>query len=186
MSKREDIMQATLKLIIEGGFQSLTMKTILNEAKAGYGTLYNHFQSKDELILALYTDLRKKISRVVLDQFDDKLDVEGRMKLFVSRYLEYCIDNIDEINFIEQFSYFYADVTVIVGLDDDGFYKTLIDLIDEGQKLNIIRKYKKELIIQQLNGSVTSLAKGLRTGKYDLTLQDKKDFLSLYWDSIKV
>jgi AcrR family transcriptional regulator len=186
MSKRDDILQATLKLVIEGGFQSLTIKTILKEAKAGYGTLYNHFENKDDLILVLYTDLRKKISHVVLKSFDENKDTHSKFNHFVSKYLDYCIDNIDEMNFIEQFSYFYADVAVIVGLDDDGFYKALYELIDEGQNANIIKKCKKEIIIQQLNGSVTSLAKGLRTGKYEMTKKDKEDFLQISWDAIKV
>ncbi|MCH4887098.1 TetR/AcrR family transcriptional regulator [Acidaminobacter sp. JC074] len=185
MSKKDDILQATLKLIIEGGFQSLTLATILEEANAGYGTLYNHFKSKDELILVLYQEIRKKISHIVLADFDDQMDVRSKLNLFVSRYLKYCIDNIDEVNFVEQFSYFYADVNVIVGLDDDGFYSALVDLIKRGQQEKLIKDCKIEVLIQVINGSVMAIARGMRTGKYEFTDKDENAFLQICWDSVK-
>lgn len=185
MSKRDDILQATLKLIIDGGFQSLTLATILNEANAGYGTLYNHFKSKDELILVLYQEIRKKISRVVLADSDDDLDVRSKFDCFITRYLKYCIENIDEVNFVEQFSYFYSDVNVIVGFDDDGFYSALVELIQKGQREKLIKDCKTEVLIQVINGSVMAIARGMRTGKYDLEIEDEKDFLQICWDSIE-
>lgn len=185
MSKRDDILKATLNLIIKGGFQSLTMATILEEANAGYGTLYNHFKSKDELIYVLYCDLRKKISHVVLAEFDESQTIKQQFDYFIIKYLNFCINNIDEMNFVEQFSYFYSDSATIVGLDDEGFYKTLCTLISTGQKNGLIKKCKIELLIQSINGSVMSLAKGVNCGKYSLTDEDKSDFLQISWDSIK-
>ncbi len=184
MSKRDDILQATLKLIIEGGFQSLTMATILKEAGAGYGTLYNHFKSKDELIFVLYGDLRKKIGHVVLANFDQTASVEDQFKRFVSRYLTYCIENIDEMNFIEQFSYFYADTTTIIGLDDDGFYSTLYEMLQAGQEEGSVKASKLEILIQTVNGAVMSMARGVSGGKFTLTEDDKQDFYRICWDSI--
>lgn len=186
MSKRDDILRATLKLIIKSGVQSLTLATILEEANAGYGTLYNHFKSKDELILVLYQDIRKKISHVVLADLDDALDTKRKFDQFVSKYLYYCIDNIDEMNFIEQFSYFYADVNVIVGLDDDGFYDALVQLIKRGQSEDLIKPAKIEVLIQVINGSVMAIARGMRSGKYEFIEKDEKDFLQICWDSVKV
>ncbi|MDX8363493.1 TetR/AcrR family transcriptional regulator [Cytobacillus sp. IB215316] len=185
MSKRDDILKATLNLIIKGGFQSLTLATILNEANAGYGTLYNHFKSKDELIYVLYCDLRKKISHVVLADFNENHTIKQQFDHFVEKYLDFCINNIDEMNFVEQFSYFYSDSATIVGLDDDGFYKALYTLLDTGQKNGLLKKCKIELLIQSINGSVMSLARGVNSGKYRLSDKDKLDYLQICWDSIK-
>ena len=50
VNKKDNILKAALKLFVEQGEQSTSMKWIAKEAKCGIGTMYNYFQSKDELI----------------------------------------------------------------------------------------------------------------------------------------
>ncbi|WP_105614560.1 TetR/AcrR family transcriptional regulator [Vallitalea okinawensis] len=185
MGKRDDILNATLKLIIKDGFENLTLAKILEESKAGSGTLYNYFSSKDDLIKELYKDLRKKISRFVLVDYDNNVSIRIRFEMFVRKYLNYCIDNLDEMNFIEQYSYFYYDSVDIAGMNDDGFYKALLSLLKEGQEQRLVRINRIELLIQIINGIVMSVAKGHNVGKFTLTDQEIQNVVNSCWDSIK-
>lgn len=56
-SKREHIIQEALKLFYQSGFNATGIDKIISEAGVSKKTLYNHFRSKDELILAT---LRKR------------------------------------------------------------------------------------------------------------------------------
>ena len=57
VSKREQIVTEALKLFYQHGFTATGVDKIITEAKVSKKTLYNHFKSKDELVLAT---LRKR------------------------------------------------------------------------------------------------------------------------------
>jgi len=57
ISKREQIVSEALKLFYQHGFTATGVDKIITEAKVSKKTLYNHFKSKDELVLAT---LRKR------------------------------------------------------------------------------------------------------------------------------
>jgi len=50
--RRDHIIEVAIKLFCEHGFHATGVDRIMREAKVSKKTLYNHFRSKDELILA--------------------------------------------------------------------------------------------------------------------------------------
>ena len=52
-SRREHIINIAIRLFREHGFHSTSIDKIIIEAEVSKKTLYNHFRSKDELILAV-------------------------------------------------------------------------------------------------------------------------------------
>lgn len=58
MSKREQILQAALTLFIEKGFDKTPTSAISKAADVATGTLFHHFKTKEDLINALYLDLK--------------------------------------------------------------------------------------------------------------------------------
>ncbi len=52
-SKREQLIQTAQALFAKQGFHAVGIDTILEESGVAKRTLYNHFRSKDELILAV-------------------------------------------------------------------------------------------------------------------------------------
>lgn len=64
-SKRDQIIDAAMDLFYRGGFNATGIEKVLSYAKVAKMTLYNHFRSKEELILAV---LRRQD-----EQFRDRL-----------------------------------------------------------------------------------------------------------------
>ncbi len=52
-SKREQLIETALKLFARQGFHAVGIDTILEQSGVAKKTLYNHFKSKEELILAV-------------------------------------------------------------------------------------------------------------------------------------
>ena len=52
-SRRDDLVETALKLFYSGGFNATGIDRILAESGVAKMTLYKHFRSKDELILAV-------------------------------------------------------------------------------------------------------------------------------------
>lgn len=52
ISRRDHLVDTALKLFCKHGFRATGIDTVLNESGVAKKTLYNHFKSKDELIIA--------------------------------------------------------------------------------------------------------------------------------------
>ena len=76
MSKKEEIIYATLELAAEYGLKSLSMAQIAEKVGIKNPSLYNHFESKEILIKEMYQLIREKskenISLNNLDHIKDK------------------------------------------------------------------------------------------------------------------
>ncbi len=63
-SRDADILNATLNVLAESGYERMTMDMVANEAKAGKGTMYRRWASKAELVL-------ESIEHMKLSQFNN-------------------------------------------------------------------------------------------------------------------
>lgn len=57
-SKREAILNAMLNVVVEGGFHDAPMSLIAERAGASPGVIYHHFRSKQDIIQAVYEQVR--------------------------------------------------------------------------------------------------------------------------------
>ena len=58
MTRKEEIIYATLELAAESGMKSVSMSQIAEKIGIKAPSLYNHFRSKNEIIKAMYSFLR--------------------------------------------------------------------------------------------------------------------------------
>ncbi|MEZ0481141.1 TetR/AcrR family transcriptional regulator [Planococcus sp. SSTMD024] len=65
-TKKEQLLVAAEQLFYEHGFHAIGLKAIVQEADVALMTLYNHFNSKDELILEVLT----RRSQVYMDYLE--------------------------------------------------------------------------------------------------------------------
>lgn len=76
MSKKEEIILSTLDLASKYGLKSLSMSQIADSVGIKKPSLYNHFNSKEELIKEMYEYIRNKsknnISNITIDNINEK------------------------------------------------------------------------------------------------------------------
>jgi AcrR family transcriptional regulator len=80
LSKREQIVSEALKLFYRDGFNATGIERIITEAGVSKKTLYNHFKSKDELILATLR-LRDEVFRNNIMRETERLGSTARERL---------------------------------------------------------------------------------------------------------
>jgi AcrR family transcriptional regulator len=60
---RRNLTDALIGLIVERGYQAITVQDILDRADVGRSTFYAHFRDKEALLLSCFDDLREDLRR---------------------------------------------------------------------------------------------------------------------------
>ncbi|MDR1271923.1 MAG: TetR/AcrR family transcriptional regulator [Clostridiales Family XIII bacterium] len=186
MSKRDDILRATLHIVAREGIQSLTLSKIQKEAGVGSGTLYNYFFSKEELLVVLYKDTMDRMNSYLLDGLDTGCEVRVVFDTFVSRLLDYSIRYYDEFNFTEQYSFFmrdgqHTDEAMRIG----AFFDVAIELFRRGQAQRIIKDLSATLLSRVVSGIIIAVAKSCYLKDLHLGKADRKAVVDTCWDAVK-
>lgn len=79
-SRRDDLVETALKLFYAGGFNATGIDKILEESGVAKMTLYNHFRSKDELILAVLHRRDEQFRNWLMGEME-KASAEPRARL---------------------------------------------------------------------------------------------------------
>lgn len=71
--KRRAILDATLELVAENGFHGTAMSQVARRAGVSAGIVYHYFEGKDDLIEALYRDIKSRWSVALMAGNPDAL-----------------------------------------------------------------------------------------------------------------
>lgn len=78
--KRQAIIEAATRLFLENNYRSVSMDKIAQTAPVSKATLYNHFDSKNDLVAAVVTKLCSSLLQTISQTFSTKQDVETNLK----------------------------------------------------------------------------------------------------------
>ncbi len=79
-NRRQELMAAAAYLFNKRGYDATSMRDIAKEAGMLAGSMYYHFPSKDDLIIATYEEGRKLIAEAVIEAISDVTDPWERLK----------------------------------------------------------------------------------------------------------
>ena len=141
MDKRSVILDAALKTFVKRGYPDTKVAEIASEAGVAEGTLYNYFQSKEDLLLALFdekwsmiiAEIKKKIQR--LDDPNRKLKaIFSTVVMMFKRNRQLAeLFMVD----IKQSSIFLNNYTINRIIE---FLDLIEDILEEGKRKGIYRK----------------------------------------------
>ncbi len=65
LETRDRIISAAIKIFSQRGIEEATVDEIASAADVGKGTIYNYFQTKEEIVVAFFVDLEREIQKRV-------------------------------------------------------------------------------------------------------------------------
>ncbi len=87
-NRRQELMMAAAHLFNQRGYDATSMRDIAREAGMLAGSMYYHFSSKDELILATYEEGCRLIMNAVLSAIEGVEDPWDRLSVAASAHME--------------------------------------------------------------------------------------------------
>lgn len=184
MNKKEQILNATLRLIVQKGIESTPMSEIAKEAGTGMGAIYNYFPNKEALINELYFHLKAKESSIMIEGYDRTLSVKQRFIYLWKKMIEYFLTEPLDFQFLEQF-YYSPAIDPKAKHEGSLYLKELDEVYLEGQTQQIIKYGEVREWIGFTSGSLVSLVK-LHHSEYIRLNEDTIDkYVQAAWDAIK-
>lgn len=87
-ARREQLLDAAAKLLVERGASAVTMERVAEWAGVSKALPYSHFDNSDELLLALYDQVVSELGRRVVAALETTDPAADRIPLVVSVYLD--------------------------------------------------------------------------------------------------
>jgi len=183
-TKIEAIYEATLRLVLETGFNGLEMADVAKEAGFATGTLYIYFKNKEVLINELYFHLKKNKTLKMLEVFDTSDSFLVAFKKLWMNYLIISLQEPERMRFIEQFTH-TSYLTKKTKQQSDLLLKPLEDFLTVGIKQGLVKKLPVQLLLSQLMGAINESVKLQYDKTLKLTATLKEDMFKMAWSSIR-
>jgi len=91
--RRKEIFNASVYLFLENGFNETSMREIAKAAGMGKSTLYDYFESKDEILVSYFEDEIQKITANAKKIIQQELCASEKLKQAMEMHLKYLVDN---------------------------------------------------------------------------------------------
>jgi AcrR family transcriptional regulator len=190
LNKKTAILEAALNLIAVNGFHGSPTSRIAREAGAGVGSIYRYFQSKEDLIHALFTYVSERMSKEILKKFDHHAPIREQFVQLSTNIFQFLIDHPTIFAFIEQ--YFNSPYGIshkrdmILDEYHDSKNNHLMRAVLETAKANKIVKDMPFHLLSALSiGPIIFLVRDIHAGLIDIDGNTMKGIIEACWDAIK-
>jgi AcrR family transcriptional regulator len=100
--KRNAILEAATRLFAERGLTAAPTSEISKQAGVAEGTLFTYFKTKDDLINALYKEIKLELADAMMSDFPRKQNVRTRLRHVWDRYVNWGIANPNQRKVLAQ------------------------------------------------------------------------------------
>src|SRR3981189_1955705 len=100
--KRNAILDAATRVFAERGLTDAPTSEISKQAGVAEGTLFTYFKTKDDLINALYRELKLELADAMMSDFPRKKNVRIRLRHIWDRYVNWGIANPNQRKVLAQ------------------------------------------------------------------------------------
>lgn len=102
--KVNKIYRAAVKVINRDGFEGSSMAKIATEADVAPATIYLYFDNKEDMIKKLFIHLKSRMGSSYHNNISEFTPSKGTYRALWLNHYQFITDNIDEFNFLENFS----------------------------------------------------------------------------------
>lgn len=182
LDKKNAILEAAMEVFAERGLESSPTSEISRRAGVAEGTLFTYFKTKDDLINALYRELKLEMADAMLSGFPRKKSVRQRVEHVWNGFITWSISHGKEKKVLDllKTSERLTEETKAIGM------APFVEVEDTAREA-IEHKIIEDLPLEFVGASMTGLAEA--TICLMLKDPDRKDFylksgFDFYWKGL--
>lgn len=179
--KRSAILNAALTMVTQNGLQGISMKLIAAEADVAAGTIYIHFENKEEMLASLYLKITDEINHLVARCYQPENSFKSNFIVIWSEILKVYIADQRIPDFVSQYAFSANDTTA----DNRQLLSPIYKLFERAQKEHVIKNIPIHGLVALAHGPITSLVRMARSTKFQIASIDIDVYAKACWDAIK-
>jgi|SRR5271170_638130 len=179
--KRNKLLSAATEVFAKNGLSASTA-SITNAAGMAEGTLFIYFKGKDELINALYQDIKQDLGEALLAGYPHKGSIRSRIKHIWKRYIEWGTENPDKVAALQK-------IKVWEGLRPDvqdavmARFAEIHSLYESAIKEGTFHKVPHDFVMAMLSAQADTAMQFMRQNPKKADLYMDKGF-EIFWNGI--
>jgi AcrR family transcriptional regulator len=103
--KERAIRQRALAMIVDHGFDGLSMQKLAKAAGVSPATIYIYFKDRDDLILQMYAEEMGKMAAATLKGFDPEMRFDAGLRVQWNNRAQYFLKHPTQMHFLEQIKF---------------------------------------------------------------------------------
>jgi AcrR family transcriptional regulator len=183
VDKRNAILDAATRLFAERGLTAAPTSEISKQAGVAEGTLFTYFKTKDDLINALYREIKLDLGDAMMSDFPRKRNVGTRLRHIWDRYVNWGIANPKQRRVLAQLT--VSEVLTKESKDAASapfgeFHNMIRDAIDQ-------HVFRNDLPVELISRSLVALGEAtidLTVSKPSKAKQYRDSGFQMFWAGI--
>lgn len=167
MGKKNHILDTMLQLIAEKGIHSTPMSLVAEKGDVAIGTIYHYFKSKDELLNALFLNVQRDLSAVMVNSVSNNIDVKEAFKSMWASLYKYYIDKPDAFMFCQRIIPSNL-ISEAVKEESKLIYQPIVDFFYKAIDFKVFVKMNVQMMTEMFFASVASVAQLQIIGGLDI------------------
>ena len=185
LQKQEAIINATVDLVNEIGFGSSSVSKIARKANVSPATLYIYYENKEDLLVSTYIEIKKKMSKTLLKNFDNTQPFRDILFVFWKNGFEFTKENGAFYQYSVQFSHSpYSDLVDHRELEKH--FEPLIQVLQKGIEQKVIKNVPFEILVTFIFYPIMILSNPKMNRAKELDNETVESAFNLAWDAIKL
>lgn len=182
--KRAAALKATLNLISEQGLHGTPMSQIAKKANIGVGTIYRYFSSKEDLINALYIEIKTRMAQYTLRNYSKDIPICESFKQLINDVIHYMIENPAEFSFVEQYENSPL-ITADTHKEAARIAASIEDMFKRALEQGLLKDLPVQILGSLVGGATISLVKFYRSSTVKPDEASLTASIEAVWDMIK-
>jgi len=100
--KQKAIVEAAVTVFSSRGFWNTPTSLVSKTAGVADGTLFNYFETKDDLINEVYLDIKRELAVSLLDGLSAEASIKDKMRHIWNRYIEWGVQHPEKFKVLRQ------------------------------------------------------------------------------------
>ena len=181
-AKYDSIVDASIKLTNELGFDGISIAKIAKKAKVSPATIYIYFKNKEDLFTKLYIDIREKMSQGALEGLEEGMTTEETFKFIWYHSFTFNLKHPEYLAYREQFE----RTTMMRKIKPESFelFQTVDRLLKRGIREKTINDHPIPILTAFAYAPIITLLKYHQAGIVKMDEDTIKQVCEIAWNVI--
>ncbi|MHA1622856.1 MAG: TetR/AcrR family transcriptional regulator [Candidatus Heimdallarchaeaceae archaeon] len=183
-TKYNAVVKSSIELVNKLGFSGISISKIAKKAEVSPATIYIYFKNKEDLLTAIYYNIRKKAEESVLTNIDAHMSIKERFNAIWINSFSFYLNHPEYIQYREQFE--QTKMMNEINTEEFELNKYVIELFTKGVKDKIIQDLPIPILISFAFIPIITL---LRIHFSGILIMDEKEIINackIAWKAIAI